>query len=225
MLDSCDLQQTEDMSSHFWGELCSDSQARDIGQRRQREKKKEEAVVPCRNDRPAGGLRQEEAGTARPPSPDRDDGQEMTSEGRSESGGGGMALHCRMGFSHLAVKHKRQSMCVCVCWTSENHFKHWAFINMNYNKIQCILFINNVDVHHVFYFYFYKLHIWFLSFCIKSQVCALSSVASTNPNQGPRWRSLTWTEMEAGSCRSLLSSLLEETMALRCKFNDVNKIK
>ncbi|XP_037540456.1 protein polyglycylase TTLL10 [Nematolebias whitei] len=80
MLDSCDLQQIEDLSSHFWAEISSDSQAREIGQRRQREKKKEEAVVPCTNDRPAGSLRQEEPGAAQPSSPDRDDIQEMTSE-------------------------------------------------------------------------------------------------------------------------------------------------
>uniref|UniRef100_A0A3Q2ZRM7 Tubulin tyrosine ligase like 10 n=1 Tax=Kryptolebias marmoratus TaxID=37003 RepID=A0A3Q2ZRM7_KRYMA len=62
-------------------ELCRETQPGETGQRRRREKKQEEAEVPCRNHhRPAGSLRQEEPGTGQPLSPDRDDMQEMTSE-------------------------------------------------------------------------------------------------------------------------------------------------
>uniref|UniRef100_A0A3Q2ZQ29 Tubulin tyrosine ligase like 10 n=1 Tax=Kryptolebias marmoratus TaxID=37003 RepID=A0A3Q2ZQ29_KRYMA len=48
-------------------ELCRETQPGETGQRRRREKKQEEAEVPCRNHhRPAGSLRQEEPGTGQP---------------------------------------------------------------------------------------------------------------------------------------------------------------
>ncbi|XP_037832856.1 protein polyglycylase TTLL10 isoform X2 [Kryptolebias marmoratus] len=105
-------------------ELCRETQPGETGQRRRREKKQEEAEVPCRNHhRPAGSLRQEEPGTGQPLSPDRDDMQEMTSEGRSEQvqREEAVTLNRRMGLSQLAVKHKRQrrgtesGLCIVKC--------------------------------------------------------------------------------------------------------------
>ena len=112
---TCDLQQQqhEVMSSEGWVEPGSEGRAEEtkLGKQQEEEAVKEEVEVPCRDNRPAGSLRQEEEpGEERPSSPDRSGMLEVTSAGgleqvqREET----QAQEKSQRFSHMTLNRERQ---------------------------------------------------------------------------------------------------------------------